>query len=743
MTAVVVFENPLGWQLGLPAVALLLGCGVRALGRRGLAGVTVALLTALRAVPLLLLALLAARPVWVTKNQPFPAERPVAVLLDRSASMSLEEGGKTRYQQALDFTREHLLPALKSAGLPTHGWLFAEAAEPADGEKLAAASPNGKRTDLGRAIARALTDTLNPPLAVIALTDGIVNESTDNARAMARLAEARAPFIGLAFGSDLGVRTLTLHQVEAPPVAAPNTMFNVSAQLEAMNTDELPPFDLALLRDGKMLQKKTIQAGRGSRCWLESFPVTEQEQGVHTYAAQFVPPAVPGLKCVNTMAAAAVRIINEKELRILYVQGALTWDYKFIGLALRNDPALKLTGLTRTSQQSLFRQNVESAGELVQGFPTTLAELALFRVVVLSNLKPIDLTPAQQELLARFCSELGGGVLVIGGVTTFDPAWQGSRLEQVLPVTFPAARSALWPDRPFRVSLTEAALEHPVFQVADNRPAREVWAQLPTFTQYGRVETAKPGAQTLMVHPDEQGPKGARILMAAQRYGAGRSAVLCIQNFWRWRLAKESEPQQFDRFWRQLFRFLGEAGRQEVTIHLAEQNLHPQMDVRLVLERAVSASSGPATNQPLWLRVELDHKQTVREQTLELPPGRSAEVSFRAEDAGLYAVTVLDASKHPLATRAIELRDVNLEFQNTRRELETLRQWASLSEGLALKVEDCRDTAGLVKQIKANVEQRQREHVQREPLGLNAWFLSAIVACLAAEWVLRKRWDLP
>jgi hypothetical protein len=48
--------------------------------------------------------------------------------------------------------------------------------------------------------------------------------------------------------------------------------------------------------------------------------------GIHTYAAQFVPPAVAGLKCVNTMAAAAVRIINEKELRILYVQGALTWD---------------------------------------------------------------------------------------------------------------------------------------------------------------------------------------------------------------------------------------------------------------------------------------------------------------------------------------------------------------------------------------------------------------------------------
>ena len=111
---------------------------------------------------------------------------------------------------------------------------------------------------------------------------------------------------------------------------------------------------------------------------------------------------MPGLKCAEMQAATTVRISSEKELRVLYVQGALTWDYKFIGLALRGDPAIKLTGLTRTSSQSVFRQNVESAGELLGGFPTMLEELAPYRVVVISNLRPADLNPAQQELLVRF-----------------------------------------------------------------------------------------------------------------------------------------------------------------------------------------------------------------------------------------------------------------------------------------------------------------------------------------------------
>src|SRR5439155_21604436 len=108
----------------------------------------------------------------------------------------------------------------------------------------------------------------------------------------------------------------------------------------------------------------------------------------------------------------------------------------------------------------------------------------------LSNLRPADLTVAQQEILARFCSELGGGVLMIGGAATFDSSWQSSRLEQLLPVVFAVNTGVQGLDRAFRLQLTDDALQHPVFQIAENLQIREVWAQLPTFTQYGPVDTA-------------------------------------------------------------------------------------------------------------------------------------------------------------------------------------------------------------------------------------------------------------
>ncbi|MEY2429099.1 MAG: hypothetical protein QOJ40_1984, partial [Verrucomicrobiota bacterium] len=108
----------------------------------------------------------------------------------------------------------------------------------------------------------------------------------------------------------------------------------------------------------------------------------------------------------------------------------------------------------------------------------------------------------------------------------------------------------------------------------------------------------------------------------------------------------------------------------------------------------------------------------------------------------VYNVSVTDSLKVPIAARAIEIRDVNLEFQDTARNMETLRQWASVSDGLAMKIEDCGNAGDLAAQIKNRVEQvRQTKH-QRRPAGVNGWMAALVLGCLGGEWLLRKRWGL-
>lgn len=738
----IAFEFPLALRVGLPLVTAVLMLFAWAERRRGLKGKRIATIACLRGAALAVLVLLAARPVWVEPQELSRKRDTVVLLVDRSESMSLEDDGVVRYGAAVAFAREQLVPALEAADLGVIPFLFAESAVRADGPQIARATPDGEGTNLARAVAQGLSELEDPPLAVIALTDGAANEHADNSRAITALVENGVPFVGIGFGRQTGGQMVSLRHVLAPAIVPPEREFQISAHLEVTGEDETPAFEVVLLRDGRLLQKRSVPAGEGSRVWLESFRVSEAREGSYKYTVQLLPPATQEVRCRDSRATATVRVSEEKGLRVLYAQGALTWDFKFIHRALRADPSVQFTGLSRTSRESVFYQNVGSDSELSGGFPSELQQMSPFHVVVLSNLSAAYLSPHQQELLARFCGELGGGVLMIGGAETFDSSWQNSRLEELLPVRF-ALNSSVAPRYPFRLKLTEAALEHPVFQIDEAGASRAAWDTLPTFTQFAVVESAKPGAQVWAVHPQAKGAKGRRVLMAVQRFGAGLAAMIGVQNFWRWRLAKESEPRHFDRFWQQLLRYLAEGTRDEVIIRLPDQDLRPGGDVRVVLERLASPRDPGSESRSYSLKVKQEEGEgQVLEQRAELATGRPVEFTFRAEKSGTYTLTVLNAEGASQATRFVEVRESSIELEQTACDMDRLAQWASLSAGVVRKAEDCSDVGELVTGIEERAQSPERRTPRRLPAGVNAWMLSLLLALLCAEWLLRKRWGL-
>ena len=213
---------------------------------------------------LLLLVVLAARPALIDSGEESRNRNEVVLLLDRSESMSLACGKQSRFDEALEMARQNLLPALKASDIRVRALLFAEDATAADGRQIAAAKPDGKRTNLARAIVRAIVQSDRPPLAVIALTDGANTEDADNARATHRPDQVSRSLDRHRMWPGDGRQVLSLEDVSAPPVAAPHQEFRVAARLRATGDNALPRFDLLLLRDGQFAQKKSVSAGSGA-----------------------------------------------------------------------------------------------------------------------------------------------------------------------------------------------------------------------------------------------------------------------------------------------------------------------------------------------------------------------------------------------------------------------------------------------------------------------------------------------
>jgi hypothetical protein len=330
---------------------------------------------------------------------------------------------------------------------------------------------------------------------------------------------------------------------------------------------------------------------------------------------------------------------------------------------------------------------------------------------------------------------------MIGGAKTFNASWQDSQLEQLLPVRFARVSGPGTHSGPFQLRINEGALAHPVFQITDAGNNRGAWASLPAFTHFASVDSVKPGAQVWAEHSSWPNPNSPQPLMAAQRYGAGLSAVICVQNSWRWRLARESDPQHFDRFWQQLFRYLAEGSRQSVLLRLPDQRLRPGADIRVVVQRRPDPREG-STSKGYRLRVTDDENQIVTEKVLDIGPGQSATATFRVDTPGLLTMSVLDQQGNLETSRSLEIRESDDEFLNTARNMETLRQWASLSGGTAIRSEDHRDVGRLIDEVQASIEQSRQTTVYGAPLGINGWLLCALLGCLGAEWLLRKRWRL-
>src|SRR6185437_9202048 len=103
----------------------------------------------------------------------------------------------------------------------------------------------------------------------------------------------------------------------------------------------------------------------------------------------------------NNTQRLTVQVLAQRA-RVLYVEGAPRWEYKFMRRALEQDPGVRLVSLLRTSTHGYCRQGVDSPQELRDGFPTDAASLDAYDALIIGSLPLAWFRPAQLQLIHDF-----------------------------------------------------------------------------------------------------------------------------------------------------------------------------------------------------------------------------------------------------------------------------------------------------------------------------------------------------
>jgi len=738
-------ETPWLWLLLALAAAWILFATYRGIAQRSERRLAWGLMC-LRGAGLLALALALAKPTWSRETHLVDPGR-VAVVLDNSLSMSLADAsGPSRYtlaKAAIEQFRKGLQES--SAGSPLKIELFDIKGSPLDAD--IPEQPTVERTDLARALSETASRLRSRPLAAMVLiSDGMDNTGTQE---FDKLANLPVPLytVGFQAPADAGGLDLAVRKVLAPERAMVNNDVKVEvlvAKIAGPATDAT----VLLKRGREEFARKKISFAAAETEKIVPMTLTSRQAGHFVFTAEIV--AETGERILGNNTAHFPLRVDAEPIRVLYLEGFLRHEYKFLKNRLEDDPDISLVSIVRRANPELTQ--AKAGKDLV-----TPERLKNFDVVILGDMEGKYLSGTEYLSLVKWVAEKSHALLVLGGYNSFGPeGFRTTPLAKVLPVDF-AAKAPYQSEEPFVMQLTEEGRRHPMFEISSDRVRdADTWKTMPPLLGGSIVQGAKPGAEVLAVNPGLLIDGKPAVVVASQRYEAGHTMVLTADTTWRWSRLPRIRGQAdtlYARFWSQTMRWLSGRSLDDQRPLLAISTDKPAYDavgkpvkVRVLLQprpgtdlatASVSVEiTGPAA-KPVPVKMEAGSAE----------PDVFAGVFFPAA-GGCYEVAAgLAVGGKQIANQAAEflVHGSNLELADTGTNRELLKVLAGNSGGQFLDVADAGKLATrIISDLHSDKTgttrlERRTPRVQRTEFWNSPALFVFFLAAVSGEWFLRRR----
>ncbi len=598
-------------------------------------------LTGIRFTILALLLLCLFRPVLVL-SRVVPQQNFLGVLIDDSRSMQIaDRDGQTRADfvtQQFGSVEGPLLDALADRFALR---LFSFSTTTDRIEAVGDLTYDGTQTHLGQALTRAHEELASVPLSgLVVVSDGADNADDPLGDALLPLQAAGVPVFTVGLGREEYSRDIQLSRVETPRSVLRGAALVVDVVV-AQTGYRGQTVTLQVEDEGLIVADQEVILPDDGEPTTVRVRFTASDAGPRLFSFRIAPE--PNEMVTQNNVRHALIVVEDTAEKILYFEGAPRWEVGFLRRAVADDENLQLAVLQRTAEEK-FMVLVEDAADgesLLGGFPRTREELFRYRALILGSIEASHFTPDQLRMISDFVSERGGGLIMLGSHRSYaEGGYAGTPVADVLPVLLDE-RDADGEGSFFEeinVRPTRAGATHPSTQIGETEEASAArWLELPAITLVNAIREVKPGATTLLESDD-----GSLVVLAFQRYGAGKSLAFLAQDSWMWQMHADIpvDDQTHEILWRRLLRWLVDGVPDQVVAEVPKDRV--ELDETVTLNAEVDDASYEEINTSQVSAWVTDPDEELIEVPLDWTADRDGEyaASFTPHKEGLYEVRV-------------------------------------------------------------------------------------------------------
>lgn len=654
-------------------------------------------------------------------------ENNIAVLLDHSASMTVIDPEITRLQQAQSVLNTPVFAQL-GRDYPLRRYVFAADATKVD--TFATLPEPQLATRIGDAVLQVLNASRTTPLgAVVVLSDGSENSGQLDPAQLAEITRFGVPVHVIGIGRELMPEDMELDSVLAPSTTLPGSKLAARiavrhdgagvARIRVLDGDALLAVKEILLAKDTPLSTAWVEFDLNDRGYRElKFELlgSEQEQELR-----------------NNTRTQLVNVATEVA-SVLYVEGEPRWEYKFMRRAVDADKSVRLVSMLRTTTNGLYRQGVDNADELQDGFPATREDLFKYDALVLGNVQAAYFSKVQLQLMQEFVNLRGGSLLFLGGSSALgEGGWANTVLNDVLPVKLPSTGHSFHRIQAQAI-LTPRGQRESWLKFSE-QPAENIkqWQALPMLADYQDVGVLKPAASALInvkVQNKEQ------PLLVTQSYGRGHAAVFATGGSWRWQMSMPLSDQHHEFFWRQVMRglvtevsklveFAATSTEEGIRIRatLRDKSFQPQRDLQV--SAVVTTPAGDTEN--ISLKPLADQLGTYA-------------ANLKANQSGTFFIDMVARRAGDVvsnARTAVHHDQGGAEYFSLRQNRSLLTQLATVTGGQYWTTDELAGLPEAIRFSPSGITEQQTKSIWDMPIN----FLLLLVL-KSSEWVLRRRWGI-